>query len=904
MYDAIVVGARCAGAGLALELAKQGRRVLLLERSRSLGNTLSTHFVWPRGMSYLASWGVLDRVTADTPTARTLEVGMEGIRLTGAIPRSAIEARHRQLHGAEADVSHITERYMSVRRQHLDPLLLEAAGAAGAEVAMGCKVNGLLREGERVVGVTYVAADGTTAEARAPLTVGADGRRSTVARLLDLQPMDVRQKCSFAMWSYFGGLELDHGILLRKGRLGYATVPTNDGLTMSLVYGPAEWYAAFTRDRESAYHRAIDTVAPDLAQRLADEGERAEGWYATHEMAAFHRRDHGPGWALVGDAATVKDQCTAIGMTHAFRDAALLADALKRADVHGQPLDTALDDYSGRRYRDHSDYYDFVSVQAEMKPLDDMVLELVDAASRTPEGTGRFLAAFSDTSPVRAFFSRGSRARLLRALDGSEDRVPGLDAATTDRYYANPFATRTGPEHESVAMTRTVLDFARPTGRRLLERGDDYHRWRQERIDTATWNFTRTLHGPPTARADIASSDGRRVRGINLGSQDYLSLSSHPAVHEAGIRAIRDFGVHSAGSPLLVGNTTLTAQLEDEIGELVGARHVALFPTGWAAGYGAVSALVRDQDYILMDRYAHACLQQGANASKGRIYRYQHLDTSTARHWLEHIRASDAHGGILVVTEGLFSMDSDVPDLRELQDLCRSYDATLLVDVAHDLGAMGPGGTGSMGTQGVLGDIDIVMGSFSKTFASNGGFVASNHAPFREYLRMFASPHAFSNALSPMQVAVVTEAFRIVKSAEGDALRAASQRAILALREGVRRRGGVPMGGPSPIVPVLLGDERLARIAYRMLLDRDMCGNMVEFPGVASGMARFRLQVMASHTPEEMDQAAEQVVQVTEAARTYLEKAHELDIAEPGNVRIAGGPLRRPAPHAPPAEAR
>jgi len=874
---------------LALSLSSAGYRVLVLERGRRLGNTLSTHFVWPRGASYLAQLGVLEQVAAVTPSGEELELRLEDVVLRGAVPAQAVADRHRALHGEDPDPSQVTQRFFSVRRQVLDPLLLEAAQAAGAEVRMGHTVTGLVRDGDRVTGVTFRDSAGHSGQVEAKLVVGADGRRSTVAKHLALAPRDVRQKCTFAMWSYFGGFRPERPTLARKGRLGAAVVPTNDGVNMTLVFGPSEWFEAFKRDREAHFTRALQLAAPDLAEQVASQGERAEGWYATHEMAGFNRKTHGPGWALVGDAATVKDQCTAIGMTHAFRDAALLAQHAGAAFAGEGSLDDALDRYSGARYRDSTDYYDFVGLQAEVKPLDDATLELATAASLSPKGTGDFLAAFSDTSPLRRFFSRSNRVRLTRALARTDVRPPLLTPEAIDAYYVNPFAGERGPHRESPALTRTVVDFARPIERSLPARAEAYHAWRQHRIDNENWNFTRTLHAAPKALAPISGADGRKVAGINLGSQDYLSLSSHPAVHEAARQALDTFGVHSAGSPLLVGNTTLTASLEKRIGEHVGAEHVALFPTGWAAGYGAVSAFIRDADYILLDRYAHACLQQGASAATRNIFRYQHLDTDTARYWLDHIRSRDRHAAILVVTEGLFSMDSDVPDLRALQEVCRAYDATLLVDVAHDLGSMGPGGTGSIGAQGLLGDVDIVMGSFSKTFASNGGFVATNHAPMREYLRMFASPHVFSNALSPIQVACIDAAFRIVMSEEGDRLREASQAAIGALRDGISRRGGVVLGDPSPIVPVLLGDERLARVAYRMLVDRDLCGNMVEFPGVASGMSRFRLQVMAAHTPAQMEEAAEHVVDVIEAARSYLMEEHHLDIPAPGSVRIAGG---------------
>src|SRR6185312_6465997 len=150
---------------------------------------------------------------------------------------------------------------------------------------------------------------------------------------------------------------------------------------------------------------------------------------------------------------------------------------------------------------------------------------------------------------------------------------------------------------------------------------------------------------------------------------------------------------------------------------------------------------------------------------------HRHLDIDSARRHLTRIRAHDTENAILVVTESLFSMDSDTPDIAALQDLCREYQATLVIDVAHDLGNLGDDGRGHLGLQQMLGRVDIVMGSFSKTFASNGGFVACNSPAVREYLKYYSSPQTFSNALAPAQAAPVLKAFEIVASSEGRALR-------------------------------------------------------------------------------------------------------------------------------------
>ncbi len=349
------------------------------------------------------------------------------------------------------------------------------------------------------------------------------------------------------------------------------------------------------------------------------------------------------------------------------------------------------------------------------------------------------------------------------------------------------------------------------------------------------------------------------MAGVNFASQDYLSLSGHPEIKAAAREAIDEYGVHSAGSPALVGNTSVSLALERRIAEFVDAEHVSLFPTGCAAGYGIIKGLVRPNDHIVMDRLAHACLQEGAAAATRNVHLFRHNDLDDVRAELEAIRAQDTEHGILLVTESLFSMDSDTPDLAVLQDLADGFMATLVVDVAHDLGSMGPTGRGHLELQGALGKVDLVMGSFSKTFASNGGFVASKHRRVTEYLRYYSSPNTFSNALSPIQAAIVLRAFDIVDSPEGAELRQKSMTNIQLLRNRLAQAGFDTYGDPSPIVCVAMGNEGVARLVSRRLHATGLVANLVEFPAVAKGKARFRLQVMANHTEDDIVHAVNRI---------------------------------------------
>ena len=225
----------------------------------------------------------------------------------------------------------------------------------------------------------------------------------------------------------------------------------------------------------------------------------------------------------------------------------------------------------------------------------------------------------------------------------------------------------------------------------------------------------------------------------------------------------------------------------------------------------------------------------------------------------------------MLVTESLFSMNSDTPDIVALQDLAHEFGATLLVDVAHDLGCLGPDGTGHIGLQGMLGKVDLVMGSFSKTFGSNGGFVCTNSREVKEYLRFYSPSCTFSNALSPVQVAVVDKALQIVSlgrrsrtAPQTDAQRAFAARSYPLARHGSLRR---------PIRHRRRQDRRRGPgpDGCRELPDLGLIANLVEFPAVAKGEARFRLQVMATHGGEQIAAAADRMAAAVTIARRRLE---------------------------------
>jgi 7-keto-8-aminopelargonate synthetase-like enzyme/DNA-binding NarL/FixJ family response regulator len=418
-------------------------------------------------------------------------------------------------------------------------------------------------------------------------------------------------------------------------------------------------------------------------------------------------------------------------------------------------------------------------------------------------------------------------------------------------------AVDNGPEGDPAqALTGSMRDFRELRGKDLIARVGNFYEWQDLRRSRGLWPYSKSTEQAPLAVCAARDDAGLRFSGLNFATQDYLGLSSDPTIKEVAKAVVDEYGVHSAGSSALAGNTKYSLRLEQTISEFLNLEHALLYPTGWAAGYGVIKGLVRPTDHVVMDGLSHACLQEGAYSATTNVHLHGHLNLDSARRHLKRIRAKDVENGILVVTESLFSMDSDTPNLRALQELCREYDATLLVDVAHDLGSMGQSGRGFIGMQGMTGQIDIVMGSFSKTFASNGGFVACNSPAVKQYLKFYGCSATFSNALSPVQAATVTKAFEIVKSERGQQLRLLLLKRIVQMRDALAAAGLSVTGDPSAIVPVLVGDEALARMVSRRLPELEVIANLVEYPAVAKGNARFRLQMMPTHTVENVKELA------------------------------------------------
>lgn len=411
----------------------------------------------------------------------------------------------------------------------------------------------------------------------------------------------------------------------------------------------------------------------------------------------------------------------------------------------------------------------------------------------------------------------------------------------------------------SQMLGTTMADHLDVSAIGLIDRWQPVADWMESRLAEgfdASCKSNSARIGPRVVGRDRA---GRGLSGLNFAMQDGLSLASHPRILTAASAAGRRFGVHSAGSAAQMGLSTLTTLLEERLALFLGCEDATVFPCGWTAGFGAVRTLMREGDHVLIDAAARDGLHEGARASGARLHVYPHGACDQIETRLEWLREQDPQAGILVVAGALTPCTTGLPDLARLQRLCRRHAATLLVDVSHDLGLMGETGRGVIEMQRMLGRIDLLVGSFSRAFAANGGFVAGSHPALKPALRLACGPQTESNAISPVQAAIALAALDLIASEEGaerrNRLAANAQR----LHDGLRAAGFAPAGQPGPVVTLRFARLEEARRLTAEVLAHGGLVNLDEGPlappgaALANAAAMWRLKVMADHTADEID---------------------------------------------------
>ena len=396
MFDAIVVGSRCAGAPTAMLLARRGRRVLLVDRASFPSDTLSAHAIQPAGVARLARWGLLDRlVSTGVPAVETMSFDFGPVCLRGTPP----------------PVDGNSLMY-APRRTILDTMLVEAAAEAGAEIREGFTVKELVFDGNRVVGIRGRDSGGRLVEERARVVIGADGVHSFVARAVDAPSYNEHPAASAASYSYWSGVDLDGGELYVRPNRFFVAVPTHDDLVIVAQTIAKSDFDAYRDDIEGSFAATL-AMAPSLAARVA-AGTRVERFRLTKDTGGFFRTSHGPGWALVGDAGYHKDPITAQGMLDAFRDADLVAASVDEG-LEGD-LDRSLACYQATRDAAVGAMYDFTCQLAhvELPPPPEM-RQLIGALVGNQPEIDRFFGLMAGSVPVTEFLAPDNVERLLAA---------------------------------------------------------------------------------------------------------------------------------------------------------------------------------------------------------------------------------------------------------------------------------------------------------------------------------------------------------------------------------------------------------------------------------------------------------------------------------------------------------
>ena len=395
-YDAIVVGARCAGSPTAMLLARKGYRVLLLDRATFPSDTLSTHVVQPLGIAKLARWGLLDRLMATgCPPIHTYAYDFGPVAIAGS------PGTH------DAPVAYCPRRIV------LDKLLVDAAAEAGADVREGFHVDNLLIEGACVVGIKGRTEDGQPIAARAGVVIGADGRNSIVARSTRAEEYNTNPPLLAAYYTYWSGLPMNGRFetYIRPQR-GFAAAETHDGLTMVIAGWPIAEFEDNKKDFDSNYLKTLELV-PAFAERLREAKREARLFGAV--LQNFFRKPYGPGWALVGDAAYHKDSITAQGITDAFREAERCAGALDQVFAGTRSFDDAMAEYQRGRDEHVLPMYDFTCQLATLQPPPPEMQRLIASIHGKKEAMDAFARMNAGTISPAEFFAPSNIGALMAA---------------------------------------------------------------------------------------------------------------------------------------------------------------------------------------------------------------------------------------------------------------------------------------------------------------------------------------------------------------------------------------------------------------------------------------------------------------------------------------------------------
>ncbi len=350
---------------------------------------------------------------------------------------------------------------------------------------------------------------------------------------------------------------------------------------------------------------------------------------------------------------------------------------------------------------------------------------------------------------------------------------------------------------------------------------------------------------------------------IMIGSNNYLGLTSDERVIKAGKDALDKYGSGCSGSRFLNGTLDAHVELEKELAEFLHKEDCVTFSTGFQSNLAIISAIAGHNDYILCDRENHASIYDGCKLSYAKMIRYKHSNMQDLESQLAKLDLTKS--GALIVTDGVFSMSGEIAKLPEIVQIAKKYGARVMVDDAHGLGVLGEGGRGTAEYFGLENEVDIIMGTFSKSLASLGGYMVAKKEVC-EYIRHASRPFIFSASITPASVACARESLRILKN-EPERVKNLNDVAKY-MRDRLKEKGVAIIESTTPIIPIYVYDDLKAYLACKLLLERGVYVNPVVSPATPVGQALLRTSYTATHTKEQLDIASNKIAEVLEILKT------------------------------------
>lgn len=386
---------------------------------------------------------------------------------------------------------------------------------------------------------------------------------------------------------------------------------------------------------------------------------------------------------------------------------------------------------------------------------------------------------------------------------------------------------------------------------KLLQQKLAQYRAPQEAKEAGIYPYFRAISSEQDPEVEI---NGRKI--LMFGSNCYTGLVNDPRIKEAAIEATRKYGTGCAGSPFLNGTLDLHKQLERRIAEYIGKEDVMIYSTGFGVNLGVVSCLTGREDYILWDEQDHASIIEGRRLSFSQSLKYKHNEMESLE---KQLRKCDPDKVKLIVTDGVFSMEGDVANIPEIVRLAKQYDATVMVDEAHSIGVFGTGGRGTVNHFGCTDDVDLIMGTFSKSFASLGGFIATDKE-ITNFLRHHSRSYIFTASITPASTAAALKAIDIMEQ-EPERQEQLWKLTNFAL-DGFRRMGCEIGNTSTPIIPLYIRDNFKTFKVTTELFNEGIFVNPVVSPAVAPQDTLIRFSLMATHTQEQVERALEAIERV------------------------------------------